>query len=222
MNPCIYSFLNLLGGLILVQLCMLQILYRDSVRQGLRKEAKDTLKSRTEYKQMLKLMALVAHYDLELHQMDVKTAFLNGDLYENVYMAQPKGFVVKGKEHMGCRLKKSIYGLKQASRQWYLKFDETIRKFGFKENEEDNCIYAKFRSGKFIFLILYVDDILLASSDVGLLLETKKFLSSNFDMKDLGEASFVLGIEIHRDRTKGVLGLSQKAYLEKVLKKYSM
>ena len=95
-------------------------------------------------------------------------------------------------------------------------------KFGFKENEEDNFIYVKFRSGKFIFLILYVDDILHNSSDVGLLLETKKFLSSNFDMKDLGEASFILGIEIHRDRTKGVLGLSQKAYLEKVLKKYSM
>ena len=73
-------------------------------------------------------------------------------------------------------------------------------KFGFKENDEDNCIYAKFKSGKFIFLILYVDDMLLGSSDVGLLLETKKFLSSNFDMKNLGEASFVLGIEIHRDR----------------------
>jgi hypothetical protein len=96
-------------------------------------------------------MVLVAHYDLELHQMDVKTAFLNEDLLENVYMTQPKGFVVKGKEHMRCHLRKSIYGLKQASRQWYLKFDETIRSFGFKENEEDNCIYANFRSGKFIF-----------------------------------------------------------------------
>src|SRR6185503_9162987 len=126
------------------------------------------------------------------------------------------------KENLGCRLRKSIYGLKQASRQWYLKFDETIRKFGFKENEEDNCIYAKFKNGKFIFLILYVDDILLASSDVNLLLETKKFLSSKFDMKDLGEASFVLGIEIHRDRRRGVLGLSQKTYLKKVLKKYGM
>ena len=105
---------------------------------------------------------------------------------------------------MGCRLKKSIYGLKQASRQWYLKFDGTIRKFGFKEKVEDNCIYAKFKNGKFIFLILYVDDILLASSDVSLLLETKKFLSSNFNMKDPGEALFVLGIEIHRDRRKGV------------------
>jgi hypothetical protein len=167
-------------------------------------------------------MALVAHYDLELHQMDVKTAFLNGDLYEDVYMTQPKGFVVKGKEHMGCRLKKSIYGLKQASRQWNIKFDETIKIFGFKENVEDNCVYVKFKKGKFIFLILYVDDILLASNDVRLLQETKGFLSSNFDMKDLGEASYVLGIQIHRDRRNGVLGLSQKAYLEKVLKKFNM
>jgi hypothetical protein len=78
-------------------------------------------------------MALVAHYDLELHQMDVKTAFLNGDLDETVYMAQPKGFVMEGKEKLGCCLKKSIYGLKQASRQWYLKFDKIIKEFGFKE-----------------------------------------------------------------------------------------
>jgi hypothetical protein len=129
--------------------------------------------------------------------MDIKMTFLNGDLLENIYMAQPKGFVVKGIEHVGCHLRKSIYGLKQVSKQWYLKFNKTIRSFSFKENEEDNCIYAKFRSWKFIFLILYVDDILLASSDVNLLLQIKKFLSSNFDIKDLGEASFVLGIEIH-------------------------
>jgi hypothetical protein len=109
------------------------------------------------------IMALVAHFDLELHQMDVKTAFLNGELEENVFMAQPKGFVMSGKERMGYHLRRSIYGLKQASRQWYIKFDQTIRKFGFEENKEDNCIYAKFRKGKYIFLVLYVDDILLAS-----------------------------------------------------------
>jgi hypothetical protein len=154
------------------------------------------------------IIMLVAHYDLELHQMDVKTTLLNKDLFENVYMVQSKGFAVKGKEHMWCHLKKSIYGLKQASRLWYLKFNETIKSFGFKENEDDNYIYAKFGSGKFIFLILYVDDILLASSDASLLLETKKFSSSNFDMKDLGEASFILGIEIHRDIRKWVFGLS--------------
>jgi hypothetical protein len=77
-------------------------------------------------------MALVAHFDLELHQMDVKTTFLNGELVENVFMAQPKGFVMSSKEHMGCHLMRSIYGLKQASRRWYIKFDQTIRKFGFE------------------------------------------------------------------------------------------
>jgi hypothetical protein len=150
------------------------------------------------------IMTLVAHYDLELYQMDVKTSFLIGDLYENVYMAQPKGFIMKGKENLECHLTKSIYGLKQPSRQWYLKFDKTIRKFGCKKNEEDNCIYAKFKNEKFIFLVLYLDDILLASNDVHLLLETMGFLSSHFNMKDLGEASYVLGIVIHRIEERGI------------------
>ena len=80
------------------------------------------------------IIALVAHYDLELHQMDVKTAFLNGSLEEKVYMDQPEGFSIEGKEHLAYKLKKSIYGLKQASWQWYLKFNDTITSFGFKEN----------------------------------------------------------------------------------------
>ena len=75
-------------------------------------------------------------------------------------MAQPKDFVMEGKENVGCHLKRSIYRLKQASRQWYLKFDGTIKKFGFQENVEDNSIYTKFKNEKFIFLILYVDDII--------------------------------------------------------------
>jgi hypothetical protein len=142
------------------------------------------------------IMALVAHYDLELHQMDVKTAFLNGSLEEEVYMDQPEGFSLKGKEHMVCKLNKSIYGLKQASRQWYLKFNDTITSFGSKENTVDRCIYLKVSGNKFLFLILYVDDILLASSDLGLLHETKEFLSKNFEMKDMGEATYVIRIKI--------------------------
>ena len=168
------------------------------------------------------IMALVAHYDLELHQMDVKTAFLNGNLEEEVYMDQPEGFSVKGKEHMVCKLKRSIYGLKQASRQWYLKFNDTITSFGFKENAVDRCIYMKISGSKFIFLVLYVDDILLATNDLGLLHETKKFLSRNFEMKDLGAATYVIGIEIFRDRSQGLLGLSQKAYINKVLERFKM
>jgi hypothetical protein len=97
------------------------------------------------------IMTLVTHYDLELHQMNVKTTFLNGDLLENFYMAQHKGFVVKGKEHMVCHLRKSIYVLNQASRQWYLKFNETIRSFGFKENKEDNSFMQSSGAGNLFF-----------------------------------------------------------------------
>ena len=86
-------------------------------------------------------MALVAHYDLELHHMDVKIAFLNGDLEENVYMDQSMGFSVEGKEHIVCKLKKSIYSLKQTSCQWYLRFNDTTAFFRFKENTIDQCIY---------------------------------------------------------------------------------
>ena len=168
------------------------------------------------------IMALVAHYDLELHQMDVKTAFLNGNLEEEIYMDQPEGFSVKGKEHMVCKLKKSIYGLKQASRQWYLKFNDTITSFGFQENTVDRCIYMKVSGSKFIFLVLYVDDILLATNDLGLLHQTKKYLSQNFEMKDMGEATYVIGIEIFRDRSQGLLGLSQKTYINKILERFNM
>ncbi|GKD80370.1 retrovirus-related pol polyprotein from transposon TNT 1-94, partial [Tanacetum coccineum] len=136
------------------------------------------------------VMALVAHYDLELHQMDVKTAFLNGDLHEDVYMTQQQGFMVKGKEHVVCKLKRSIYGLKQASQQWYLKFHEVMSKLQFKKNTVDQCTYLKLNGSKFVILVLYVDDIILASNDLNILYETKMFLSENFEMKDLGEASY--------------------------------
>ena len=154
--------------------------------------------------------------------MDVKTAFLNGDLSETIYMNQPDGFQKEGEEHLVCQLRKSIYGLKQASRQWYLKFDEVVTSLGFKENDVDQCIYMLMSAGSFIILVLYVDDILLASNDMNLLNETKQMLSKHFEMKDLGDASFVLGIQIHRDRSSGVLGLSQKSYIEKLLKRFNM
>lgn len=130
------------------------------------------------------LMALVAHFNLELHQMDVKTAFLNGDLEVDIYMFQLEGFICDDKKV--CKLNKSIYGLKQSSRKWNLKFDSVITKFGFEENQLDECVYSKISGSHYISLILYVDDILLASSNVSLLKDTKDFLMANFDMKDMG------------------------------------
>ena len=168
------------------------------------------------------VMALVAHFDLELHQMDVKMAFLNGDLEEEAYMDQPQGFETTSKRNLVCRLKKSIYGLKQASRQWYLKFNDAVLSYGFVEMIVDRCIYMKVVGSKFIILVLYVNDILLAASDRGLLHNVKNYLSSNFEMKDMGEASYVIGIEIFRDRSQGIFGLSQKAYINKVLERFKM
>ena len=137
-------------------------------------------------------------------------------------MDQPMGFLVEGKKHIVCKLKKSIYNLKQASRQWYLRFNDIIASFRFMENTIDQCIYLKVSGSKVIFLIMYVDDILLAINDLGLLHETKKFLSSNFEMKDMGGASYVRGIEIFRNRSQGLLGLSNKAYINNVLEKFIM
>jgi hypothetical protein len=113
---------------------------------------------------------------------------------------------------MGCKLNKSIYGLKQVSRLWYLKCDKVVKKFVFIENQVDNCISIKTKGSMYVILVLYVDDILLARSDKNLLHETKGLLSSSFAIKDLGDSSYVLGIEIYQDRTRVVLGLSQRTY----------
>ena len=118
-------------------------------------------------------MDLVAHFDLELHQMDVKMAFLTGKLEEEVYMAQPEGFISEKGINLVCKLKKLINGLKQASRQWYIKFHNVITSFGFEKNIVDQCIYIKVSGSRFMFLVLYVDDILLASNNLGLIRETK-------------------------------------------------
>ena len=167
------------------------------------------------------LLAIAAHYDYEVWQMDVKTAFLNGYIEEHIFMDQPKGFESKDKSKV-CKLKRSIYGLKQASRSWNLRFDEAIKSFDFIKNEDEPCVYKKVSGSKIAFLVLYVDDILLIGNDVGMLTTVKVWLSKTFSMKDLGEATYILGIRIYRDRSKRLIGLSQSLYLDKVLKRFNM
>ena len=154
--------------------------------------------------------------------MDVKTAFLNGSLEEEIYMDQPFGFVSKGQEDKVCRLKRSIYGLKQSSRSWYLRFHEAITSFGLSMVSEDHCVYVKRSTGGIMFLTLYVDDILLAGNNLEMIEATKRWLSSVFEMKDMGEARYVLGVEIVRNRPKKLLGMSQEAYIKKVLERFRM
>ncbi|KAK4397649.1 Retrovirus-related Pol polyprotein from transposon TNT 1-94 [Sesamum angolense] len=149
------------------------------------------------------MLAIAAWYGYEIWQMDVKTAFLNGFVEEEIYIDQPKGFTVVGEEQKVCHLQRSIYGLKQASQSWNIRFDEVIRGYDFEKNDFDPCVYKKVSGSSVFFLVLYVDDILLIGNDIKMLGDTKAWLSTQFFMKDLGEASYILGIKIFRDKLKG-------------------
>eukprot|EP00253_Pinus_taeda_P029437 PITA_29437 len=155
-------------------------------------------------------------------QMNVKTAFLHGDLEEEIYMKEPEGFAVKGKKELVCKLKKSLYGLKQSPRIWYQKFDTFIRGLGFTRSKEDHSVYFKLIGDCVIYLVLYVDDMFLVGNGKEIIQDLKTQLSSKFDMKDLGAANYILGMEIKRDRTKRKLWLNQRKYVETTLQRFNM
>ncbi|KAM1216803.1 hypothetical protein ACFX2J_013044 [Malus domestica] len=168
------------------------------------------------------LLAIAPYHDYEIWQMDVKTAFLNGYLEEELYMTQPEGFMFKSEKTKVCKLQMSIYGLKQASKSWNIRFDTEIKTFGFTQNEDDNCVYQKVVGEVVVFLVLYVDDILLFGNDTAILSSVKVWLSKTFHMKDLGDASYVLWIKLYRDRSRKLIGLSQSMYIDKVLSRFQM
>ncbi|KAI3791229.1 hypothetical protein L2E82_04923 [Cichorium intybus] len=169
----------------------------------------DTFSPVAKIKSIRIMLAIAAFYDYEIWQMDVKTAFLNGKLTEDVYMNQPEGFVDAKYPNKVCKLEKSIYGLKQASRSWNLCFHEKVKEFGFSRSEDESCVYVKASGSIVTFLVLYVDDILLMGNDVPTLQDVKSWLGKCFAMKDLGKAAYILGIRILRDRKKRLIGLSQ-------------
>ncbi|KAL2251628.1 UNVERIFIED_CONTAM: Retrovirus-related Pol polyprotein from transposon TNT 1-94 [Sesamum indicum] len=168
------------------------------------------------------ILALTADYDWELKQMDVKTAFLHGDLDENIYMTQPSGFSDISKPDYMCLLKKSLYGLKQSPRQWNKKFDVFVLSLNFTRSNYDHCLYFKYVDNTPIFLVLYVDDMLIASPSLQLIHTLQKDLCKAFEMKDLGSAKQILGMSIVRNRNLSSILLNQKTYLLAVLKKFSM
>lgn len=164
------------------------------------------------------LIALASIHNLIIHQMDVKTAFLNGDLNEELYMEQPEGFVLPRNEKKVCKLIKSLYGLKQAPKQWHEKFDYAILAFGFKHNSADRCIYSKVTKDFIVIISLYVDDLLIFSNNIIGIQETKGYLKSSFNMKDLNEVDTILGIKIKKHDSGYVL--NQSHYFKKLLESY--
>lgn len=168
------------------------------------------------------MLAVALQQKMFINQMDVKTAFLNGRLEEEIFMEQPEGFVdYKNPSHV-CKLQKSIYGLKQAPRAWYKVISKVLSDMSFKKSVADNGIFIGNYQGHKIYLAMYVDDIVMASTSITAVENVKAKLNSEFDMKDLGALRHILGIEIEYDREKGLMKLSQRKYAETVLKKFNM
>ena len=155
--------------------------------------------------------------------MDVKTAFLNGDLDKDIYMHQPDGYRVSGGEEQHVwKLQKSLYGLKQAGRAWNKTMDAALINMGFRPTHSDSCVYVMRDDDSVMYLLVYVDDLLLVASDADQLASVKAQLSSRFEMKDMGEAQFILGVQIRRDRARRQLHLSQAEYIRTVLERFDM
>ena len=168
------------------------------------------------------ILSIVDAFDFEVEQMDAKTKFLHGELEEEIYMKQPKGFMVKGKKELVCWLKKSMYGLKQSPRMWYQKFDTYIQGLGFTRSKEDYYVYFKLIGDHAIYLVFYVDYMFLIGNDKEIIQDLKTQLFSKFDMKDLGAANYILGMEIKRDWAKRKLQLNQRQYVETILQRFNM
>jgi len=167
------------------------------------------------------VIAMVTQHGLKLQQMDVTTAFLNGELQEEVYMKQPEGFVVKGKEHLVCKLNRSIYGLKQSPRCWNAVLDDKLKGIGFAQTTGDPCIYTALEGEMFIIAV-YVDDILLAGKSDRRMTEVKQALSKQFKMKDMGELHHFLGVKVIQKPETGQLWIGQSAYVKGILEKFGM
>ena len=167
------------------------------------------------------LIALAVKHGLQLHQLDVTTAFLNGELKEEIYMKQPEAFEINENKNLVCKLKRSIYGLKQSSRCWNEALDKHLKELGFKQSQNDPCIYILNSGGETFVIAVYVDDILLAgktSKDIQKYIDA---IADKFDVTDMGKLHHFVGIKI-KYLPDGKIWIGQPAYVRKVLKKFEM
>ena len=166
------------------------------------------------------IVALAASRGWDVHHLDVKTAFLHGDLKEEVYVSQPEGFVVKGQEDKVYKLHKALYGLRQAPRAWNVKLNQILRGLGFSRCLKEPSLYRKEVNKDLLVIVVYVDDLLITGSSNRMIDSFKKDMATEFEMSDLGRLSYYLGIEVHQ-REDGIV-LSQDCYAQKILEETKM
>jgi hypothetical protein len=163
-------------------------------------------------------LAIAVAKGWEVHQMDVKNAFLYGDLSEEIYMEHPQGFMQYS--YLVCRLKKSLYGLKQASRAWYAKMDSYMLSHKFVRCKSDLNVYILWTTDSLLLLVLYVDDLLIIGCSTSSISGVKMILHERFSMTDMGLLHFFLGLEISQDASG--IKLSQAKYAQDLLKRFHM
>ena len=174
----------------------------------------------SKYTTVRTLLALAAAQDMEIHQLDIKTAFLYGELEEDVWVEQPPGYE-NGNGSLACHLHKSLYGLKQAPRAWHSKLSQELAALGFEPSTADPALFIKPGASP-IYLLTYVDDILVITLDTAGLADTKVQILAAFEARDMGPASFFLGMSIHRDRHARSITLGQSRLTGDLLEKYGM
>ncbi|KAI3509130.1 hypothetical protein L1887_24156 [Cichorium endivia] len=166
------------------------------------------------------VLALAAQQGWEVHQMDVKSAFLNGFLNEEVYVDQPQGYIKRGQEGKVCKLKKALYGLRQAPRAWYSRIDEYFTKHGFVKCAHEHTLYTKEQKDDIIIVCLYVDDLVFTSGSFEMIEEFKNEMKVDFEMTDLGLLHYFLGIEVKQEKNR--ISISQQRYAENLLTRFNM
>jgi hypothetical protein len=166
------------------------------------------------------ILAIANHFDMEIQHMDVDTAFLYGNLQEEIYIQQPEGFISQPEKV--CRLKKSIYGLKQAPKVWNDLLDHHLQMHDFKRSETDPCVYFKRKEENITIIAIYVDDMIIATTSMKEMLEIKAIMKTKFKMKDLGEITYCLGLQIQRNRKEKTLSLHQTKYINEMIKIFGM
>ena len=173
--------------------------------------------------QSLRIMLAIANEEkMHVHHVDITTAFLYGDLKEEIYLEQPEGYKVKGREFDVCRLHKSLYGLKQSPRCWNTTIHSFLLSNDFKVLSADTAVYVNTKFSSKIMVSLFVDDILVYSPDLKLIKFIKDRISASFKVTDYGEVSTILGIKVIRDILNGTLSLSQELYASRILERFNM
>lgn len=176
----------------------------------------------SKYATFRSLCSIVAANDLELHQIDIKTAFLQGVLEEDIYITQPPGYEADDPK-LACRLKKALYGLKQAPRAWHQRLDDELQQYGFRVSDADPGLYIYDAADTApVYLLVYVDDILLACGDLAIIVSIKDHLLSTFDGRYLGPATSFLGIAITRDRALRTIKLSHQRMVTDLVHNFGM